>query len=133
MSRTVAAKMGFRPGLATRHWRMLPELAPLFAETLAAEGEPAVWRVGFARDAEAVAAAAQALVADYAAGGWLWICYPKKTGAIRTDISRDHGWAPVTEAGFLGVTQIAVDATWSALRFRKREEIARVTRRSASV
>jgi hypothetical protein len=47
-----------------------------------------------------------------------WIAYPKKTGAIRTDIHRDCGWPPVTAAGLEGVRLVAIDATWSAMRFR---------------
>lgn len=65
----------------------------------------------------------------YRRGGRLWFAYPKKTGAIRTDISRDHGWGPMAEAGLLAVTQVAIDGTWSALRFRHRDEIAKLTRR----
>ena len=48
----------------------------------------------------------------------IWIAYPKKSGAIRTDIDRDHGWEPVTAAGWEGVRLIAIDETWSAMRFR---------------
>lgn len=47
-----------------------------------------------------------------------WIAYPKKTGAIRTDIHRDCGWPPVTAAGLEGVRMVAIDDTWSAMRFR---------------
>ncbi|XEC93130.1 YdeI/OmpD-associated family protein [Paenibacillus tarimensis] len=48
----------------------------------------------------------------------LWICYPKGTSKIKTDINRDRGWETVTEAGMEGIASIAVDETWSALRFR---------------
>lgn len=65
----------------------------------------------------------------YRRGGRLWFAYPKKTGAIRTDITRDHGWEPLAKAGLLPVTQVAIDETWSALRFRYRDEIAKLTRR----
>ncbi|MBL8154114.1 MAG: hypothetical protein JNM70_08015 [Anaerolineae bacterium] len=61
-------------------------------------------------------------------GGILWIMYPKKSGAIKTDISRDVGWEKVVAAGYEGVTQIAIDATWSALRFRPFSEIKVLTR-----
>ena len=65
----------------------------------------------------------------YREGRALWFAYPKKTGAIRTDLSRDHGWEPLAERGLLAVTQVAIDATWSALRFRRRAEIRTLTRR----
>lgn len=48
----------------------------------------------------------------------LWIAYPKKTGKIPSDISRDNGWDAVSAAGYEPVTQVAVDEDWSALRFR---------------
>jgi hypothetical protein len=62
-------------------------------------------------------------------GGVLWICYPKKKGKIKTDISRDAGWQVVNAADWLGVTQISLDDTWSALRFRPRAEIKTLTRK----
>jgi hypothetical protein len=66
----------------------------------------------------------------YRRGQRLWFAYPKKTGAIRTDITRDHGWTPLAEAGLIPVTQVAIDDTWSALRFRYRDEVARLTRKT---
>lgn len=53
----------------------------------------------------------------------LWIAYPKKSGAIKSDLTRDNGWEAVFGAGYEPVTQIAIDDDWSALRFRKSEAI----------
>lgn len=47
-----------------------------------------------------------------------WIAYPKKTGALPTDIHRDFGWDVVLMGGLNSVRQISIDETWSALRFR---------------
>lgn len=55
-------------------------------------------------------------------GGTLWISYPKKKGAIKTDITRDIGWEPVIEAGWRGVRQVSIDDTWSALMFKRTTE-----------
>jgi len=49
----------------------------------------------------------------------VWVSYPKKSGAMTTDLSRDVGWEPVGDTGFEGVSQVAVDETWSALRFKR--------------
>jgi hypothetical protein len=49
----------------------------------------------------------------------LWIAYPKTTSGVKTDITRDQGWDALEEAGLSAVTQVAVDQTWSALRFRR--------------
>jgi hypothetical protein len=45
----------------------------------------------------------------------LWIAYPKGN---RTDLNRDTLWPILAEHGLRPITQVAVDDTWSALRFR---------------
>lgn len=49
----------------------------------------------------------------------LWVAYPKTTSGLTTDLTRDKGWAPLEKAGYSAVTQVAVDDTWSALRFKR--------------
>ncbi|MEL6654342.1 MAG: hypothetical protein AAFQ87_26445 [Bacteroidota bacterium] len=50
----------------------------------------------------------------------LWIAYPKKSSKqYQSDINRDMDWEFVGDLGFEGVRQVAIDADWSALRFRK--------------
>ncbi|MBJ6117769.1 YdeI/OmpD-associated family protein [Pontibacter sp. BT310] len=51
-------------------------------------------------------------------GGMLWIAYPKKSSGIKSDLTRDHGWATIKGLGYEGVRQIAIDETWSSLRFK---------------
>lgn len=46
-----------------------------------------------------------------------WICYPKNK-QLGTDLNRDTLAASAAEHGARPVRQIAIDATWSALRFR---------------
>lgn len=120
-------RMGWRSGMASRI-AGLPEGFDGLPGAMAAQGEGAVWHLLFVRDAAAIGAAAE-FVAGYGRGQHLWIAYPKLTGLLRSDISRDRGWEPVTALGLLPVTQVAMDADWSALRFRFRDEIARLTRR----
>jgi hypothetical protein len=50
--------------------------------------------------------------------GILWLCYPKQSARTGADITRDNGWDMARAAGLEPVTQVAIDATWSALRFR---------------
>jgi len=45
-------------------------------------------------------------------------CYPKQSARIPTNSTRDAGWDVLHQAGLRPVTQIAVDAVWSALGFR---------------
>jgi hypothetical protein len=57
-------------------------------------------------------------IAALSPGGLLWIAYPKKSAKTGADITRDDGWDVIVAAGLRPVTQIAIDDTWSALRFR---------------
>lgn len=50
--------------------------------------------------------------------GLLWISYPKRSAKVKTDISRDVGWDLLAQAGLRPVTQVSIDSTWSALRWR---------------
>ncbi len=50
--------------------------------------------------------------------GVLWLSYPKRSSKTETDLTRDEGWAVVSQAGLRPVTQVAIDDVWSALRFR---------------
>ncbi len=62
-------------------------------------------------------------------GGLMWLAYPKKSSGIKTDIHRDAGWDVVAADQWTGVTQIAIDDTWSALRFRPVADIPTLTRK----
>lgn len=54
----------------------------------------------------------------------LWISYPKRSARVQTDIARDVGWEVVNRAGLRPVSQVAIDETWSALRFRPTELVS---------
>lgn len=56
-------------------------------------------------------------------GGLFWFSYPKKSSKIATDISRDTGWDSLTTAKMRPVSQISIDETWSALRFRPVDDV----------
>ena len=52
-------------------------------------------------------------------GGALWLCWPKGGSRIQTDINRDSLAAYVRAQGLDPVANVAVDADWSALRFKQ--------------
>ena len=57
----------------------------------------------------------------------LWFAYPKGSSrTLRCDFNRDSGWDAIRAAGFDSVRQVAIDADWSALRFRR---VAYINRR----
>jgi len=50
----------------------------------------------------------------------VWFAYPKGTSKkYKSGISRDNGWQALEQAGFETVRLVAIDADWSALRFRR--------------
>jgi hypothetical protein len=60
--------------------------------------------------------------------GVLWFAYPKISSGIKTDINRDNGWSVLQKKKFEPVTQIAMDETWSALRFKSVDKIPKMIR-----
>lgn len=61
--------------------------------------------------------------------GVFWMAYPKKTSKkYKVDINRDYGWQALGKLGYEGVRQVAIDDDWSALRFRKAENIKNMSR-----
>jgi len=49
----------------------------------------------------------------------LWVCYRKGGAKAGSDLNRDQLWAEMGERGWTGVTLVAVDGAWSAMRFRR--------------
>jgi hypothetical protein len=59
----------------------------------------------------------------------VWVAYPKGTSrTYRCEFNRDNGWASLGEAGFEPVRQVAIDDDWSALRFRRVNQIKTLSR-----
>jgi len=77
----------------------------------------------FVRDSVELARFAPAALAAIQPDGVLWVTYPKQSAKVKTDLTRDRGWEPLTAAGLRPVTQIAIDGTWSALRWRPVEVV----------
>lgn len=54
-----------------------------------------------------------------AQGLMLWVAYPKGGSGVATDLSRDILWRSLAPTGLGPVRQIALDETWTAMRFRR--------------
>lgn len=55
--------------------------------------------------------------------GVLWVCYPKGGTKASSDLNRDVLWKAMEKNGLVGVTLVAIDDTWSAMRFRPPERV----------
>lgn len=59
----------------------------------------------------------------------VWFAYPKTSSKnYICEFNRETGWAILGKLGFEGVRQVAIDADWSALRFRRVEFIKTMSR-----
>lgn len=128
MTKALVTRMGWKPGMAARFAGLPDPVQDLFAEV--SVGAAASWCAGYCTCAADLAARLTDLVPHYPLGGHLWLIYPKKSGRVASTITRDQGWEALTSLGFLPVTQVAVDADHSALRFRLRAEIPVLTRKT---
>ena len=127
----LARKFGLKPGMTA----LLYKAPESFAASLQASGEglelvtasrkPVACVIAFVSNKADVASAVRAALAGVVADGLLWFAYPKKTGALKSDLSRDSGWEPVYAAGLDSVAQISIDDTWTGFRFRARHLVGK--------
>lgn len=89
----------------------------------------ATFIIGFVTTLDQVAAYAKAC-AELTSGDVIaWAAYPKSSSKrYACEFNRDTGWTALGQAGFEPVRQVAIDADWSALRFRRVEHIKSLTR-----
>lgn len=80
-----------------------------------------------------IATLAKSVVNSLEEDGLLWLCYPKKSSKVYkgSDCSRDTVAQVLAEEGYEPVRNIAIDEDWSALRFRKVENIKKMVRNFA--
>ena len=117
-SKTTADKLLIKPGSTvwSSHQDRLGLIGPLPDGVTIADGlDAATTAIVFADDAASIAAFLSDHRDHLADLEHLWVLYPKGN---KSDINRDSLWPIVGEFGFRPITQIAVDDTWSALRFR---------------
>ena len=79
----------------------------------------------FAPDRESLAQTMPEIVAHLVHDGLLWVAYPKTSSGVDTDLSRDIYWEIMRAHSFKAVTQVHIDETWTAMRFRLLELIGK--------
>ncbi|MEI4771303.1 DUF3052 domain-containing protein [Psychrobacillus sp. FJAT-51614] len=87
----------------------------------------------FGTSNEEITALSKSVIEVLEEDGLLWLCYPKKSSKVYkgSDCSRDTVAQVLAEEGFEPVRNIAIDEDWSALRFRKVENIKKMVRKFA--
>lgn len=72
----------------------------------------------FARDRAELERSLRQAMEAVRGGGVFWIAWEKKARRGPDDLNRDSLWAAVQPSGWGPVTNVAIDAMWSALRFK---------------
>jgi hypothetical protein len=114
-------KLGAKPGS-----RVLVDGAP---DRFALEGIDLQSRPGaapydlillFCLDAARLSKRWAPLAARLTTAGRLWVCWPKRSSGLQTDLSENDVRAYGLERGLVDVKVCAIDETWSGLAFVRR-------------
>ena len=131
MAADLMGKLQLKPGqtLALLHTPagLMDSLGPQLAPATLTEGTPGATDAAlvFVTQRADVISDAKAAIALVRPGGLLWVAYPKGGSAVPTDLNRDKLWEAMMPTGWRPVRQVAIDATWSGLRFRPAAEVGR--------
>ena len=112
----VAAKLQLKLG-QTLHVNNLPDGVTFDLPNPPADPRNADAVLVFVRNASVLDTVASPAIAAARRDALAWIAYPK-AGKLGTDLSRDSLWQLLKGKGIRPVRQVALDDTWSALRFR---------------
>lgn len=93
------------------------------------DNEPISFCLIFAENRIVIETFAPKIDAIMTNNGLFWWAYPKKSSKkYKSDITRDNGWQIMGEMGYEPVRMVAIDDDWSALRFKKAENIKTLSR-----
>jgi hypothetical protein len=115
----VAAKLQIKPGRRVAVLAAAAEIPSITSGSVnpsAAVGDADV-TVAFVRVRAELATVGVAAIEAARRDDLAWIAYPK-AGKLGTDLNRDSLAAALANEGIEPVRQVAIDETWSALRFR---------------
>ena len=79
--------------------------------------------LSFVWDEKSLAIILPSLINKIGEKGMLWIAYPKKSSAIKTDLNRDRAWDIFTSFNYRPVNIVSIDETWSAIRIKPVSEV----------
>lgn len=119
----LAKKLQIKPGMKVALVNVPAEVAamlrPLPDGATISGSTTADGVIAFAKDDAELRKIAPHAVKALRADGLLWLAYPKGSAKMKTDLNRDVLRETIAERHSLeGVSLVAVDGTWSAMRFR---------------
>ena len=76
------------------------------------------WIQVFVRTSAELADVVKPVTGAIAPAGRVWICYPKGSSKIQSDLTRDKGWQPLDGGDLMWLSLVSIDETWSAFGLR---------------
>ena len=122
--KTTSEKLGLKAAGALRLFAAPPGVAALLgalpdgAALVDDPAAPCPLALVFARDCSELVRQMPRAMAALTPGGALWVAFYKKSSAQKTDLDRDIIREHAMILGLKAVAIIAIDAQWSALRFK---------------
>ena len=110
----------------------LINVPPTVAEELAAGAEVEIVGrsercnafLGYFNTPQEVATVLPEILAVLEPSGLFWTGFRKGAAGKEAGLTRDRGWDPLEDAGWTPVRSIALDDEWSALRWRRKQDVA---------
>jgi predicted transport protein len=122
--KTLAQKLFIRPGYTVALLDAPKEVAELLAplpedvKVVSHLKQKPDLVLQFVKTSSELEKAAKALKNSLDENVVLWFAYPKQSSKVASDLTRDQGWQPIYAMGFEGVASVAIDDTWSGIRFK---------------
>jgi hypothetical protein len=107
---------------------VLPTFRDVNVQTTLPAKEKAMQLLLFARDKKALDAKIADVLKSLSPEAMLWVAYPKKSGAIQSDLIRDEGWETIYRSDWKPVSSISIDDNWSGIRFKHESKLKKLVR-----
>jgi hypothetical protein len=87
---------------------------------IATEGLPALWAHGFYRSLAELHDFLDSINLEDIEKG-LWVSWPKKSSGIKSDLTEQTFRDEILKLGWVDIKVVAIDETWSGLKFTRRK------------
>jgi len=127
----LSQKLQLKPGQQLHVLNAPPGMLSVLAENMPGieatpgAGEPSDAVLLFVHNLAETAHLVPQAIAAVEPDALFWVAYPKGSSGVPPDLNRDRLWKAVTPTGWRPVRQVALDETWSAMRFRPADRVGK--------
>jgi hypothetical protein len=120
--KSLAGKLGYKPLDTVYIFGAPSDFKSYLKEesVIATSGLPALWAHGFFRSQAELHTFLDSIDLDSIEKG-LWVSWPKKSSGVNTDLTEQTFRDVLLPTGWVDVKVVAIDDTWSGLKFLRRK------------